>query len=211
MNRPQLPFSLFIAAVLMANVSFAQDTTKKLPAHPSVALAERIPAFPGGTRAFNKYIMNNLEYPEVAKIVGLTGNVIISFIVDADGSVTDVKPEVCLGAACESEAVRVIASMPKWTPGIYQGKLVRVKYSVPISFSLNTDGSKIITRMKNLRNSDYTFMFYIKGKKYTLDEAQAILGKSFDASTIAALENYDAPEYIIPNKKGMYLIVMKDS
>ena len=101
--------------------------------------------------------------------------------------------------------------MPKWTPGRYDGRPVRVSYRVPIGFFLNMDGAKIITRMKDLKNSDYGFFFYIKGKTYTLDEAEAILGKSFDASNIITLENYTGPQNTVPDKKQVYLIVMKDS
>jgi protein TonB len=211
MNHPKLLLSLFVTAVLTVNISFAQDTIKKKSTVPAVVHTERIPVYPNGTAAFNKYIMKNLEYPDVARIVGLTGNVVVSFVIDSDGSVRDVAPVQCLGAGCESEAARVIASMPKWKPGIQDGRPVRVQYSVPIGFYLNSDGAKITTRMRDLRNSDYGFFFYIKGKTYSLDEAQAILGKSFDASNVAAVENYDDPTYTVPDKKAVYLIVMKDS
>jgi len=101
--------------------------------------------------------------------------------------------------------------MPNWIPGSMDGKPVRVQYTVPINFFMTYDDSKITTRIKDLRNSDFGFFFYIKGKTYTLDEAQAILGKSFDPSTVASVEDFYDPQYKVPNKKGNYLIIMKNS
>ena len=210
MNHKLCSCTLILAAVLTVTYSFAQDTAKQKLVQTDEGHIKRAPAYPGGTAAFNKYILKHLKYPDVARVVGLTGSVVVSFVIGPDGSVVDTKTEKCMGAACESEVARVIAQMPKWTPGIYLGKAVRVSYSVPIYFYLNMDGAKIITRIKDLRYSDYGFFFYIKGKTYTLDEAQAILGKSFDASTVEALENYDGPQYTVPDKKQVYLIVMKD-
>jgi protein TonB len=208
MKYPKLLFTLFISAALIVNVAFAQDTTQKAKTFVAV---EQEPVFPGGIPAFYKYITKNLKYPEVAKIVGLTGKVFVSFIINKDGSIDDVRPIKCLGAGCESEAVRVVSMSPKWTPGVQKGRPVRVQYTMPISFNLDYGDSKITTQMRHLRNSDYVFVFYIKGKAYTVDEAEKILGKSFDPNLIASVENYDHPEYNLPDKKGVYLIVMKDS
>jgi protein TonB len=210
MNRPKLFFTVFIIIATVQS-SLAQDTAKKASNNHAITSDEREPIFNGGTRAFNKYIIKNLKYPEVAKIIGLSGKVIVSFTVDGDGSIIDAKPINCLGAGCESEAVNVIANMPKWTPGIKDGMLVRVQYSVPINFFATYDDEKIITPIRRLRNSDYGFLFYIKGKTYTLDEAQVILGKSFDPSNIISVENYDDPKYSMPDKKSVYLLVMKDN
>ncbi len=209
MNRLKLIFTLLIVAVLATSSAFAQDTSRKSASTPAVVMQE--PTYPGGTPAFNKFIIKNLKYPEVAKIVGLSGKVYVSFTIDRDGSVSEAKPVKCLGAGCESEAARVISMMPKWTPGSMDGRPVRVQYTVPIGFFMSMDDSKVNTRVRDLRNSDYVFFFYIKGKTYTLDEAQAILGKSFDSSSIASVENYEDPNNKMPDKKGTYLIVMKDS
>jgi protein TonB len=210
MNRLKLFFTVFIIVATVQR-SLAQDTAKKASDTHAIISAKQEPVFPGSTSAFNKYIIKNLKYPEVAKIIGLSGKVIVAFTVDSDGSVIDAKPVNCLGAGCESEAVNVIARMPKWTPGIKDGMPVRVQYSVPINFFATYDDEKIITPIKRLRNSDYGFFFYIKGKTYTLDEAQTILGKSFDPSNITSVENYDDPKYPMPNKKSVYLLVMKNN
>jgi len=210
MNRLKLFFTVFIIIAIVQG-SLAQDTAKKASDNHAITSFERRPIFDGGTSAFNKYIIKNLKYPEVAKIIRLSGKVIVSFMVDSDGSVKDAKPVNCLGAGCESEAVNVIARMPKWTPGIKDGMPVRVQYWVPINFFATYDDERIVTPIRRLRNSDYGFFFYIKGKTYTLDEAQAILGKSFDPSDIISVENYEDPKYSMSDKKSVYLLVMKDN
>lgn len=207
MKYPKFLFTLFISTVLIISIASAQDTTRHKKIFSGV---EQEPVFPGGVTAFNKFILKNLKYPEVAKVIGLAGKVYVSFVVDGDGSVVDVKPVKCLGAGCESEAVRVISMSPKWTPGVQDGKKVRVMYNVPIDFSINNMDTKVFTPMRRLRNSDYVFVFYIKGKAYTVDEAEKVLGKEFDPTTVETVENYDNAQYTMPDKKGTYLIVMKN-
>ena len=211
MNQPKTLIALFMCMTVAAGVR-AQDTTK---AQPGIFVAiENEPVFPGGIPAFYKYITGSLKYPKVAHILGLTGKVYISFVIDKDGSVTDVKPVKCMGAGCESEAVRVVSMSPKWSPGIQKGRAVRVQYNVPISFDLRTEnGDRVVpdkTSMKDLRKSEYGFAFFIKGQTYSLDDAQKILGKTFDPTTIAAVENFYDPKFNVPEKKETYLVVMKN-
>lgn len=210
MNRLSLFFTLFIVIIVTGSV-FAQDTTRKSqPKTPVLPDVEIVPEYPGGVPAFNKFIVKNLKYPEVAKVLGLSGTVDVSFVVERDGSVTDVKPVKCLGAGCESEAARVISLMPKWTPGIQNGKMVRVMYTVPINFYYRMPYIKVMTPMRRLRNSDFGFLFYINNKTYTLKEAQAMLGKEFDPEMISSVENYDDPKYAMPEKKGVFMVVIKN-
>ena len=208
MNAPKTLTLLLIGTYLNIGTVFAQDTSKSISNKSNIFVAvEQAPDFPGGTQAFYKYIASNLKYPAVASLLGLTGKVYLTFVVDKDGSVTDVKPIKCLGAGCESEAVRVVSMSPKWQPGVQKGKPVRVAYTIPITFGFQTDVGK--TTMRSLRNSQYNFAFFIKGKTYSLDEAQKILGKSFDPFTIETVENFDDTKYSTPDKKEMYLVVMK--
>lgn len=167
------------------------------------------PGFPGGFSAFSQYISKNLKYPDVAAIIGLTGKVYVNFSVDEDGNVADVKPTKCLGAGCESEAIRIISMSPKWSPGILNGKNVKVKFTIAVNFAPNDPPKP--TELSKLRNSKYGFVFYIKGNIYTVDEAEGLIGKSFDPASIETVENYDNPKYAIPDKKGVYLIVIKNS
>lgn len=200
-----LSFTIF---VLAAACEFSQDRLKtEKPATIFVAIDQE-PTFPGGIHAFSQYIADNLKYPEVARIVGITGKVKVTFVVDSNGTVTNVNPINCMGAGCESEATRVISMSPKWSPGIQNGKRTRVQFVIPVSFYNKDESQK--TLMKTLTRSDYGFLFYIKSKIYTVDEAQTILGKSFDPAIIETVENYDNIQYAMPDKKGIYLIVIKD-
>jgi len=204
------PLLLFFAVVILsAHSIFAQDSTKTAPSTQVFAAIEQEPTFPGGVHAFSKFIGSNLKYPDVARVIGLTGKVFVTFVIERDGSVSNVTPIKCMGAGCESEAVRVISMSPNWSPGFQKGKAVRVQYTIPISFDFT--GDKSPTYIKNLKRSDYGFVFFIKGKTYTVDEAQNILGKSFDPAIVETVENYDNPQYAMPDKKGVYLIVIKDS
>jgi protein TonB len=98
---------------------------------------EKEPGFPGGLTAFGKYLEKNIRYPAVARENNTQGKVIVSFVCERDGSLTDVKVARGIGDGCDEEAVRVIKNSPKWTPGIQNGRPVRVSYSVPISFTLS--------------------------------------------------------------------------
>lgn len=97
---------------------------------------EIMPDFPGGMSALMKYLGSNIKYPAISQDMGSSGKVIVQFVVDKDGSITN--PQVVRGvdAYLDKEAVRVISSMPKWKPGVQNGKKVRVKYTVPVVFRL---------------------------------------------------------------------------
>ena len=97
---------------------------------------EFMPEFPGGTAALMKYLGANIKYPTISQEMGSAGKVIVQFVVDKDGTITD--PTVVRGvdAYLDKEAIRVISSMPKWKPGVQNGKKVRVKYTVPVVFRL---------------------------------------------------------------------------
>ncbi|MGN6640532.1 MAG: energy transducer TonB [Mucilaginibacter sp.] len=205
MNVPKTFIALLVGMPCIIS-AHAQDTTKTKP--PIFAVFDIEPAFPGGAKAFNKYIASNLKYPTVARLLGLTGKVYLTFIIERDGTVTNVKPVKCLGAGCESEAVRVVSMSPKWNPGSQNGRAVRVAYMVPITFYFEDDPGK--TALKKLRKSEYGFAFFINGQTYSLDEAQQILGKSFDPATIETVEDLDDPKYVVPGKTANYLVIMKN-
>lgn len=97
---------------------------------------EQPPEFPGGTAALYNYLRNNTRYPEVARLNGIKGTVTVSFIVNEDGSVSDVKVKRGIGGGCDEEAARVVRNMPNWKPGKQGGVPVRVIYSIPMNFSL---------------------------------------------------------------------------
>ncbi|BAU54614.1 energy transducer TonB [Mucilaginibacter gotjawali] len=97
---------------------------------------DRSPEFPGGDEAFYKFLSKNLRWP-VRGDIDIEGRVVISFIVEKDGSLTNFKVEKKLWPDMDAEALRVLKKSPKWIPGKQHGKLVRVKYMVPINFTLS--------------------------------------------------------------------------
>ncbi len=101
-----------------------------------LTIAEEMPSFPGGQEALMKYLAGRITYPEDAEENGIQGAVFISFVVERDGGITDVKTLRGIGGGCDEEAVRVVRGMPKWQPGKQNGKLVRVRYTLPIRFKL---------------------------------------------------------------------------
>lgn len=99
-------------------------------------VVEVMPQFPGGQIAMLQYLMKNIKYPEQAVKEGIQGRVTVRFIVEKDGSISDVKPVLSVYPLLNKEAVRVVKSMPKWTPGKQNGKPVRVRFNLPVMFKL---------------------------------------------------------------------------
>ena len=96
-----------------------------------------MPQFPGGADALIEYMKKNVIYPNKAKEKGVQGTVYVSFIVEKDGSVSNVNILKGIGGECDEEALRVVKEMPRWTPGLYKGKPARVLFNIPIYFKLN--------------------------------------------------------------------------
>ena len=126
----------------------AQATTVSQTAAPSqtatrdddviFVVVESMPEFPGGAGAMMKYIAENIKYPAIAQENGIQGRVICQFVIEKDGSVSDVHVSRSSGEkSLDKEAIRLISNMPKWKPGIQRGKPVRVKYTIPVNFRLN--------------------------------------------------------------------------
>jgi TonB family protein len=97
---------------------------------------DQMPSYPGGDEALYSFISNNIVYPEVAKRAGVEGKIYVQFVIDKDGSVTDVKTQKGIGAGCDEEAVRVVKLMPKWIPGKNNDEVVKTRISIPVVFSL---------------------------------------------------------------------------
>ena len=100
-------------------------------------VVENMPEFPGGTLGLMKYIQKTIKYPPIAEEYNITGKVYISFIVDKTGSVTNVKVVRGVDKNLDAEAIRVVKSFPKYTPGTQRGNPVRVMFTIPINFTLN--------------------------------------------------------------------------
>ena len=99
-------------------------------------VVEQMPMFPGGDGALMSYLSSNIHYPTVAAENGVQGRVVVGFVVERDGSITDVNVLRSVDPSLDREAMRVVKSMPKWTPGKQNGSAVRVKYQVPVTFRL---------------------------------------------------------------------------
>ena len=99
-------------------------------------VVEEQPGYPGGEEARISYLQQNIKYPEEAKELGIQGKVFVTFVVEVDGSITDVRVLRGIGGGCDEEAIRVVKSMPKWVPGKQRGVPVRVQFNLPIKFTL---------------------------------------------------------------------------
>ena len=99
-------------------------------------VVEQMPMFPGGDAALMGYLRDNMHYPTVAAENGVQGRVVVGFVVERDGSITDVNVLRSVDPSLDREAMRVVKAMPKWTPGKQNGSAVRVKYQVPVTFRL---------------------------------------------------------------------------
>ena len=122
-----------VEATTSNNAAAESQATKADAIHEVV---DEPPSFPGGDAAQIAFLSNNLRYPAVAMEQGIQGRVVTQFVVDKDGSITDVKVVRSLDPMLDKEAVRLVKSMPKWTPGKLNGSPVRVKYILPLSFRL---------------------------------------------------------------------------
>jgi TonB family protein len=153
---------VLIAALFVCNVSFSQTksstkstsktkTTKTIKKKHSnkkkknddnvilINYYEESASFPGGIDSLNKFIEANLQYPEQARQCFVQGTVYLTFTVEKDGSLTDIKVIRDIGCGCGEEAIRIIKMMPKWIPGKQSGKIVRQLYNLPIKFILDSN------------------------------------------------------------------------
>lgn len=125
--------SLFMVGFVFANDT-PQDTAKTEMVYD---MPEQMPQYPGGADAMDQFIKANIKYPAEAKAKRQQGKVYVQFIVEKDGSISDVKIRRGSYPALDQEALRVISMMPNWKPGSMRGKKVRVRYTLPITFSLS--------------------------------------------------------------------------
>ena len=96
-----------------------------------------MPQYPGGPNEMMRYIQENIKYPQSAKDNKIEGRVFVSFVVEKDGSITNAAVMRGIDKECDAEALRVVASMPKWTPGQHKGEVVRTQFTIPIYYKFN--------------------------------------------------------------------------
>ena len=121
-----------LTTVLAQKTVVSQKDQKEEP----FDVVEDMPAFPGGMEAMIQFISSNIKYPADAKKQKVDGRVLVNFVVEKDGSITEVKVIKPTFPSLDAEAVRVVKAMPKWKPGYQKGQAVRVQFTMPINFSL---------------------------------------------------------------------------
>ena len=131
----KLLFMSLMAVCCLTTVS-AQKTVVAQKNQTVFDVVEQMPEYPGGIAAMLEYLMKNVKYPADAEKQKIEGRVIATFIVETDGTISNIEVVKPMFPSLDAEAVRVLSGMPKWTPGRQNGKEVRVKYTVPISFNL---------------------------------------------------------------------------
>ena len=125
-----------VMAVFCLMTASAQKTVVSQENQKVFDTVEQMPEYPGGMPALIEFLQTNMKYPEDAQKQKVEGRVMVMFVVEKDGSITDVKVARNVFPSLDEEAVRVVNAMPKWTPGKEKGKPVRVQYTLPISFRL---------------------------------------------------------------------------
>ena len=118
-------------------VAAAPDVEEEVKEDIVYVVVEQVAEFPGGEEALYKYLKDNIVYPNIARQTGIEGKVYIRFVVEKDGSISNVKVMRDIGGGCGEEAMRVVKSMPKWKPAKQQTRTVRSEFNLPVNFSFN--------------------------------------------------------------------------
>lgn len=168
---------------------------------------ETAPSFPGGMDKFYKYLAGNVKFPAEAVKNNIQGKVFLSFIVEKTGELNDIQVVKSLGYGTDEEAVRLLSNSPKWTPGIQNGKAVRVKYHIPINFTQSTDPVKRVI-LKSSTTKGAEPLYVIDGKT-----ASGIEMNSLNPNDISSINILKAPADILrygeDGKNGVILISTK--
>ena len=167
---------------------------------------EQMPQFPGGMKALMEYISTNLRYPEDAKQQKTEGRVIARFTVKKDGSIGDVNIVRGVSPSLDAEAVRVLSDMPRWEPGMQNGKAVATLYTVPVMFKLDKEGAASDSTIISFEPQGVLIL--VDGKEFPTKDLFTI-----DPNTIEKVEIIKDPEKIAPygekGKNGVMLITIK--
>lgn len=206
------------SAVTVTEQKTVSDAVPELAAHDGdddkvFDKVDNMPEFPGGSMALMEFLRDNVKYPKGAFERNVQGRVIVGFVVDRDGSVTDVHAFKPLDEELDAEAVRVISAMPKWTPGMVKGEPVRVKYFVPVIFRLKTDKPK--DKAGAVGSPDKKPLLAAGDMLYVVDgevrpQAEATSLEPSAVKSVAVLKNDEAlKQYGAEGKKGVVVINTK--
>lgn len=146
-RKMKLIMCCFALLLLFIGVDlFAQDSNKV------ICSIGQMPEFPGGEEALYSYLSENITYPSQAHDSAINGVVYVEFVVCKDGELCEVKTKNDIGGGCGNEAVRAVRQMPNWKPGLFEGKPVRVHFTLPISFSMTEkEKKKALRKLKRKR------------------------------------------------------------
>ena len=189
------------------------------PADDAFDVVEQMPEYPGGPKALMEFLNNNVQYPAEAEKAGIQGRVIATFVVEKDGSISNAKVVKSVDPLLDAEALRVIGAMPNWKPGMQNGKVVRVKYTVPLSFHLDGGGEKI----DHLCREDGTIVEIDieKGDTTIVKPLFIVDGKVMDGKNVFSINPKTIERYYVQNgqeaidkygekaKDGVILIMLK--
>jgi protein TonB len=131
--------ALLLSAIFLTNIAFCQEEVKVSDDEAIFFVVEVQPEFPGGMDSMYAFIQKNLIYPEKAKAEGIEGRVFITFTIEKDGSVSNVKILRGIGGGCDEASVEMVKNMPKWKPAKQREKPVRCQFTLPIKFELPKD------------------------------------------------------------------------
>lgn len=190
-------------------------------------VVEEMPQYPGGPQALFEFLSQNVQYPKEAAKAGIQGRVIVTFVVEKDGSICESKVVKSVDPSLDAEALRVINAMPNWKPGKQNGKEVRVKYTVPVAFMLqgkdanvaqhessSKDDGEVKKKLSELvvvaygPNKEAKPLVYVDGKEIPFEDINKVDPKSIDHMNIVkdkvAIEKYGEKA-----KDGVILITTK--
>ena len=178
-------------------------------------VVEQMPEFPGGYKEMMKYIEQNMRYPEEAKKAGTQGRVVVQFLVNKNGAISDVSVLHSVDRLLDAEAVRLVRSMPKWKPGMQKGKAVTVKYTIPMMFRLTEAGGKDAPQsqpliIKGTSTADYVDMLILVDGREVTPEILGALNPERIQSFIILKEPADVAKYTTDkSKKAVMLVTLK--
>ncbi len=172
------------------------------------------PEFPGGVQALMRYLSHNMRYPEKAVKENRQGRVIVKFLIDKDGSVTDAKVVKSCGSDLDAEALRVVGEMPKWTPGKKDGKVVKTEFTLPVQFLMQGEAPKqaegktvkqVITSTKvSVDGSDVSKSYFVVDGKHVSDISNI---KPSDIESVEVLNSEQAVKRFGPAAKNGAMVV----
>ena len=186
-----------------------QEVKDELKGSPVFEVVEQMPEYPdGGMAGLMKYFKENIRYPEAAKKAGTQGRVIVQFVVNKDGSISDAKPLRSVDPALDAEAIRLVNAMPKWKPGMQRGEAVTVKYTVPVKFSLD-DAADAHQSVKATPVDYSDKLILVNGKEVSPDVFEALSPDRIQSISILKDRESISKYTSDAGKKAVFLIELK--